>query len=381
MTPTTRLPESTAGATTLYVALELSAKHWKLAYTTGWSQAPRQRTIAAGDGRAWAAELQRAKQRWGLAAETPVVTCYEAGRDGFWIHRWLTAQGVRNLVVDAASIEVPRRTRRAKTDRLDAHKLVLMLVRYGAGDRRTWKVVRVPTVAEEDARQRLRTLRTLRQDATRLTNRIKGVLATHGCRVTVGPRLAAALSRLQTWDGQPLPAGLRERVTTDWAQWQRVQEHLTTLERAVDRETQTSDTDAARQERQLRQLRAIGVQGAAVYVRELFAWRGIRNRRELTALAGLAPTPCQSGARDVELGISKAGNRYVRRIAVQLAWGWVRYQPTSALTRWYQTRFGGGGPRLRRLGIVAVARKLLIALWRYLETGVIPEGARFRATI
>lgn len=381
MTTMTRLAECIAPTRTLYVALELSARQWKLAMTSGFGQRPRQRTIAVGDGRALLAECGRAKQRLDLPADAPVVTCYEAGRDGFWIHRWLTAQGLTNYVVDAASIEVPRRARRAKTDRLDATKLVLMLVRYAAGDRRTWKVVRVPSEAAEDARQRMRTLRTLRQDATRLVNRIKGVLATQGCRTSVTATFGATLEALQTWDGQPLPAGLRDRVATDWTQLAQVRTQITHLERAVDGETRTGDTAAARQERQLRQLRSIGIHGAAIYVRELFAWRAIRNRRQLTALAGLAPTPHRSGTLAVELGISKAGNRYVRRVAVQLAWGWLRYQPMSALTRWYRERFGGGGPRLRRIGIVALARKLLIALWRYLETGVVPDGARLRPTI
>ena len=256
--------------------------------TSGLGQAPRHQTIAAGDGAALLAALRRTKQRCGLAAEAPVVTCYEAGRDGFWIHRWLTEQGVTNVVVDAASIEVSRHARRAKTDRLDAEKLVLMLVRYWGGDRRTWKVVRVPSVAEEDARHRMRTLRTLRQDATRLVNRIKGVLATQGCRAPVTSRFGAAVERLQTWDRQALPLGLRERVTTDWRQWRQVHEQIAQLEHAADLDTRTGATRAAGQERHLRQLRSIGIHGAAIYVRQLFAWRQIRNRRQLTALAGLA---------------------------------------------------------------------------------------------
>jgi transposase len=304
-----------------------------------------------------------------------VVSCYEIGRDGFWVHRWLVQQGVTNYVVDAASIELPRRGRPIKTDRLDADKLVRMLVRYCAGDARTWKIVRVPSRADEDARQRLRTMRTLREDATRLTNRIKGVLATQGCQARVGRDFDQVLPTLRGWDGQPLPVGVQLRVRTEWQQWQQVHTALRDLERATDHDTQSGDTPASDQERQLRRLKAIGVHGATIYVRELFAWRAIANRRQLAALAGLAPTPFQSGDRAIERGISKSGNRYVRRIAVQLAWGWVRYQPLSALTRWYQARFGAGGPRLRRIGIVALARKLLVALWRYLKTGVVPAGA------
>jgi transposase len=338
-------------------------------------------SIRAGDQAALLREVARAKQRAGVPPDAAVVSCYEIGRDGFWVHRWLTRQGITNHVVDAASIEVPRRRRPVKTDRLDAEKLVLMLVRYCRGDHRTWRVVRVPTEQEEDARQRLRVLRALRADATRLTNRIKGVLATQGCPARIGPAFDRVVDQLRRWDGQPLPAGVRERVLTEWQQLQQVRAQWTQLERATAHEMQTAPTPAAQQERHLRQLKAIGVHGATIYVRELFAWRRIRNRRELTALAGLAPTPRQSGARAVEWGISKAGNRYVRAVAVQLAWGWLRYQPHSTLTAWYHARFGGGGPRLRRLGIVALARKLLIALWRYLETGVVPEGARLRPTV
>ncbi len=364
---------------TLYLAFELGNGDWTLGFTTGFGQAPRERTIGAGDLLALAHELTQAKRRFALPAETRVLSCYEAGRDGFWLHRALTAQGVTNLVVDSSSIEVNRRQRRAKSDRLDVRKLLTMLLRYATGERRVWHVVHVPTPEAEDRRQLHRELLTTKRDRTRLTNRIKGLLASQGIRRTTLARFGTELSALRTWEGTALPPVLTRRLGREW---QKVL-HLTQQIRALEAERRellhTSGDPAVRQVRQLLALQAIGVESAWLYVMEFFSWRQFANRREVGALAGLTPTPYQSGDRQRELGITRAGNRLVRAMAIEIAWAWLRWQPASALARWYEARFGQGSSRVRRIGIVALARRLLIELWRYLETGVLPEGAVLKA--
>jgi transposase len=373
----------------LYLALELGKRSWTLGFTIGVGQRSRRRTIPARElTRLWA-EIARAKQRFGLTPEAPVVSCYEAGPDGFWLHRALTAQGIRNVVVDASSIEVNRRARRAKADALDAAKLVEMLVRHVGGERRVWHVVRVPSVAEEDRRhlERERTTRT--QEHTRLLNRIGGLLATHGVVLKLHGDVIAALARVRLWDGSPLPSGLRARLGREWQRVERVRaelRELTRLRQQVLRQGPSDPCDAVevrthQQTRVMMALRGIGPVLAWNLATELFAWRAFRNRRELGAVLGLVPTPYQSGESRHEQGISRAGNARLRGLAVELAWMWLRYQPQSELSRWYARRFAGGGLRLRRIGIVAVARKLVIALWRYVDQGLLPPGAALKPLV
>lgn len=360
---------------TLYLAFELSNRQWKLGFTTGFGQVARERTIAARDLTALATERTRALQRFALAPGVRVVSCYEAGREGFWLHRALTQQGVDNLVVDSSSIEVNRRARRAKSDRLDVHKLLTMLLRYDTGEQRVWHVVHVPTPAEEDRRQLHRELLAAKGDRTRVTNRIKGLLASQGVALPTLAHLDVQLSALRIWDGTPLPPALCARLEREWTKVTLLTTQIRQLETARSELVRTSADPAVAQVRQLLALRAIGPESAWLYVMEFFSWRQFANRREVGALAGLTPTPYQSGDRQHEQGIAKAGNRRIRSMAIEIAWAWLRYQPTSALACWYHTRFGHGSSRLRRIGIVALARKLLIDLWRYLETGVVPEGA------
>ena len=374
----TRTSESSAPTPCLLLAFELGQRSWKLGFTVGIGQRPRVRQVPAGAVGVLANEIVRAKARFGLPMDAPVISCYEAGRDGFWLHRFLLAQGITNQVVDSSSIEVNRRARRAKTDRLDLGGLLSLLGRYVQGERRVWRVVRVPTVAEEDARQLPRTLETLTQDRTRLINRLKGFLATQGVMLGIDEDFPNQLKAARLWDGTSVPTGLQERLARDWAQLQMVETQLDELKAARKAAPLDPATPAGRAIEQLQTLRAIGVTGAWVLTTEIFGWRQIRNRRELAALVGLVPAPYQSGETQHDQGITRAGNKHVRRIIVQLAWGWLRYQPESALSQWYQRRFGGGGKRMRRIGIVALARKLLIALWRYLETGAIPEGAQLK---
>jgi transposase len=355
----------------LYLAFELSCSEWKLAFATAPADAPRLRAVAARHTEAVLDEIAKAKRRFGLPEDAPVYSCYEAGRDGFWLHRWLSAQGLDNVVVDSASIETDRRKRRAKSDRLDAAKLVSMLLRYHGGEQRVWKVVHVPPVEDEDRRQLHRDLLELKGERTQHVNRIKGLLASCGLAVTtLGEDFPEVLAGLRQWDGTPVPAQLQQRLQREFARHQFVQRQIQDLENERARTIRTADDAATQKVRKLLNVRGIGVNSAWLFTYEFFGWRGIQNRKQLAALAGLTPTPYDSGDQSREQGI-----RRLRTMAVEIAWSWLRYQPGSALSQWFQRRFGSGNRRLKRIGIVALARKLLVALWRYLETDQVPEGA------
>lgn len=366
-------------AATLYVALELASREWLLTMSVG-PEAKRQRArVRAGECAGIQRALVQAKERFGLAADAAVCSCYEAGRDGFWPARLLTRLGVANLVVDSSSIEVPRRARRAKTDRLDGEKLLRMLLRYWGGERQVWAVVRVPTPAAEDARHASRSLTTLQGERTRYRNRIHSLLALHGvARVRLDGRFPERLAAARDWAGEGLGPELQARVLEQWRVLQAVDAERRTrrrVERARVRATRTAGRTIAQR---LAQVRGVAARAATILSDELFT-RDLTSRREVGALSGLVSAPYQSGARRLDQGLSRSGIPAVRRIAVQLAWAWLRYQRTSAWSQWYQQRFGGGGPGLRKVGIVALARRLLIALWRYVTTGVVPDGALLKA--
>ena len=375
MTTATHNVHDTTTERVLFVAFELSEKTWKLGFTTGHGQKPRERSIAACNQARLLQEGAQAKKRFGLPDTAPVVSCYEAGREGFWLHRFLQAHGITNYIVDSSSIEVNRRRRRAKSDGLDVRKLVSMLIRYAHGERAVWRVVHVPSVAAEDQRHLHRDLETLKQERASTTTRIKGLLSSQGVRLTSLSKLPEHLEALRLWDGSPLPSGLCRRVLRVYAHHQFLSQQIAELEAERRALLQTSQEAALEKVRQLMHLRGIGINGAWLLVMEFFGWRAFKNRREVGGLAGVTPTPYHSGESAQEQGITKSGNRHVGWMTMELAWSWVRYQPESALSCWFRQRFGGGGKRLRRIGIVAVARKLLIALWRFLETGVLPEGA------
>ena len=368
------------GNQVLFLALELGRREWKLGCATVIGKRPRERSMNAGDADGLEDEIARAKRRFGLSDSAEVVSCYEAGRDGFWIHRFLESIGVRSHGVDSSSIEVNRRRRRRKTDRLDMESLLRLLIRFWGGERRVWSVVRVPSPEAEDARQLHRELKTLGRDRTRVTNRIKALLATQGLlEVELGPEFEAELETMILWDGLPLPVQTRNRLKREWVKVKDLTRQIREVEAERRVLLRTSTDPAMEKVRQLHGLCGIGINSAWLYVMEFFGWREFRNRREVGALAGLTPTPHQSGDLDQERGIDKAGNRHIRSIAIEIAWCWLRFQPESALSRWYEERFAHGSSRMRRIGIVAVARKLLIELWRYLETGALPEGAVTRA--
>jgi transposase len=359
----------------LYLAFELGQKQYKLGFTTGLGQQPRLRTITARDTAALQLEIQLARQRFSLPETASVLSCYEAGRDGFWLHRYLQAHGIANLVVDSASIEVNRRARRTKTDRLDVGKLLTMLIRYHLGEHQVWRIVNIPEAGVEDSRHLHRELASLKRDRTRHINRIKGSLAGQGVSIPVNQDFLDQLSKVRLWNGQPLSANLCVRLEREFERMELVNRHIGILETQRRELIRTSDQPCIEQVRQLLSLRGIGVNSAWLFVMEFFSWRAFHNRREIGALAGLTPTPYQSGDANQEQGISKAGNRHIRALAIEIAWGWLRFQPTSELSQWYQKRFGSGSSRIRRIGIVALARRLLVELWRYLETNQPPTGA------
>jgi transposase len=369
------MTSTTTTTGTLYIALELGWDKWLIACATQAAEKPRLRSLPARDLTRLQAEIAKAKQRFGLPADAPVCTCFEAGRDGFWLHRALTSMGISNVVVDSGAIEVNRRRKHVKSDPVDAGKLLILLCRYHGGERKVWSVVNVPTVADEDRRQLHRGLKDLQRQQTACSNRIKGLLASLGLEAPVDADFRTALAQLRDWAGQPVPAGLQQRVLQEFAVWEALHRQVRDAANEQERRLREGQEPYLEQVRRLMGLKAVGVRSAWILVVELFAWRGIRNGKELGSLVGLTPTPYHSGKSEREQGISKAGNKHVRGLIVELAWLWLRWQPGSALSQWYERRFGSGNKRARKVGIVALARKLLIALWRYLEQGELPEGA------
>ena len=377
MATTTRSTESTAVmVSTLFIALELGSTRWQLACAVAHGRPPRMRSVRAHDLAALGQEIAKAKTRFGLAAAAPVRSCYEAGRDGFWLHRALLTQGITNVVVDPASIAVDRRRRRAKSDRLDARALVTQLMNAVAGDRRGWREVRVPSVEAEADRQLSREWDAVLADRTRVRNRMQGLLITQGIRVPLTRGFESRLAEARMWDGSALPPALLARLRREWTHLGQVEARLAELRRAWRARIRAADR-VGEQARQLTGLRAIGVTGALTLTTELFAWRAFQNGRQIGGLVGLTPTPHRSDQIVREQGISGQGSRRLRALSIELAWAWLRWQPQSALSRWFAARFGTH-QRARRIGIVAVARKLLIALWRYLDQGLVPEGAVLR---
>jgi transposase len=311
------------------------------------------------------------RARFRLSAEARVVSCYEAGRDGFWIHRALTQRGFTNSVVDSASIEVNRRARRAKTDRIDVVKLVRMLVRYCSGEQEVWRVVHVPPVAEEAARQVSRERTALTKEQTRLVNQVRGWLTTWGCEL---PRRRGAgwWTTVRDWAGAVLPAEVQARLARATARLAALAQQIAELE--AQQETAVTRAAPTAALRQLVRLKGVATRTASVLLDEGLVWRGFRNRRQIGGVLGFTPTPYDSGTVKHEQGISRAGNARLQAISIELGWNWVRWQRQSALARWYLTHFGKG-KRARRVGMVALARKLVIALWRYVTTGEVPAGA------
>ncbi len=364
----------TALAGALYMAMELSNRKWKLGFSNG--EKNRIITIDAGDWPALTTAINLARTKLYCAPDCHVVSCYEAGRDGFWIHRALTADGIENFVLDSASIEVSRRKKKVKTDRVDVIALLRLLMRYMNGEKEALHAIRIPTVEAEDQRRLNRERDRLIKERGAHTARIKSLLVAHGIRLEKMTDLPLFLPTAKAAvTGYDLPADLKAELEREYARYDLANKQIKKLEKLQIERTEAEGVPATRNIQHLRSLKGVGWQSSWILCMEFFNWREFKNAKQVGACAGLTPTPYDSGDSTREQGISKAGNKRVRKLMVELAWLWVRYQPGSKLTLWFQKRFGSGGKRMRRIGIVALARKLLIALWRYLETGVIPEGA------
>lgn len=379
----TQEKDCTEGATILAVSLELAKGSWKLALHDGRRETAALHSVsheqAAGRLAEAVAVIEETRRKWGLGQAVRVVVIYEAGQDGFWIERALSARGFEVMVVDPASIPVERRARRAKTDRLDAIRLVMSLLAWLRGERDRLHAVRVPTVDAEAQRHRVRERGELQKEIGQHRDRVRKLLRTVGCWDDVGNDFAQRLARgaVVCHDGGALPRELRERLARECERLALAQRQLEALEAALRDELPEPVRERIAQ---LMQLKGVGQVGATRLMLELF-WREFANRRQVGACVGLVPQPYDSGESRIDQGISKQGNRRVRALLIEMAWFWLRYQPGSALTQWFARRTQGSGSNKRgkRIAIVAVARKLAIALWRYLKDGVIPEGAAMKA--
>jgi transposase len=376
----TDAPASTKYATA-YVVFELSKAKWRLGVMLPGSQKMSRFTIEGGDLPGLAARLARIRaeaERCGKPVR--ILSCYEAGLDGHWLHRWLTDQGVISYVVDPSSIEVSRRARRAKTDRIDLDKLMRAFVAYLRGEPRVCSMLHVPSVEDEDRKRRTRERKRLLKERTAHSNRIKALLFGQGIRdvAPLHPAFIASLDDLRSGDGRVLPPRLKDEIVREHERLCLAQKQIAALEALSKAEVRAAAPgSAAARIMQLVELKSIGVTSAHALVNEVF-YRSFDNRRQVGSYFGLAGTPYDSGESRREQGISKAGNPQARTLAIELAWLWLRFQPDSELSRWFRERVGDVKGRIRRIAIVAMARKLMVALWRYLTTGLVPSGAVLR---
>ena len=374
-------PAVASDVATVYAAIELSRKSWLAGVQSTRQGRASRHKLAPGDAAGlWRVlEQERARlERSGCGAPR-IVTCYEAGRDGFWLQRYLASQGAESLVVDPASIEVNRRARRAKSDKLDVEGQLRVLISYDAGERHRCRMVAVPSLAEEDARRPGRERQRLVSERTAQSNRISGLLATQGI---YGYRPLRAdrwdrLAELRCADGRTLPALLHEEIVRSLTRREFAQQQIKAVEKQRAAGLAGEDR-GARYTRALMRFYGIGIEIASTLAREVY-YRDFANRRQVASYVGLPPSPYQSGDTNHEQGISKAGNRWARHKAVELAWLWLEHQPQSALSQWFFARLGPSkSKRLKKILAVALARKLVVALWRYLTAGVVPEGARLK---
>ena len=364
------MSQNTHSERSLYVAFEIGNKEWKLAFGDGRQE--REVTIRARDQEQTWKEIAKAKEKLGLAANAKVYSCYEAGRDGFWIHRMLTKGGVCNVVVDPASIEVNRRAKQRKTDRLDARKLRGLLLRYWRGEeKKVWIVLHVPSEEDEARRRRHREAERLKKERTAHFCRIRSLLVLYG----LNPRgMPEEVGSLRDWEGKALPEELVSEIQREQERLEWMKKQLKSFQQYRKERMKKPELAAERMKEKMQRILGVGEETAWNLAHEFFGWRDFRNRREVGAAAGMVGTPYDSGDSHREQGISKAGNARVRVWATELAWRWLMFQPKSKLARWYERRFGGGGQRMRRIGIVALARKILVALWKYLTWDEVPAG-------
>jgi transposase len=378
-------PTAVAGEVVrIFLALELSRSSWLVASHTPTADKISRHKLAAGDIDGLLALIERLRTRVEQKTGQPVqvISCYEAGYDGFWLDRKLKAEGVINYVMDPASIQVDRRARRVKTDAVDADALLRALMAFCRGERKVCSMVRVPTRDEEDAKRLSREREQLIKERVRHVNRIKGLCATQGI-YDYQPLKANRLERLdelRTGDGNPLPDRLKNEIRRQLERLKLLLELIGTVEAERDAVVKADKpaSEADRRIRALAKLKGIGPEIATVLYNEVF-YRQFANRRDVAAYVGLTPSLFASGDLRHDQGISKAGNPRARATMVELAWLWVRHQSGSDLTGWFLTRVSGIKGRIKRIAIVALARKVLVALWRYLETGLVPTGAMLKA--
>jgi len=372
-----RATNSTAPADRLLCAVELSKNSWLLGIQFPDRQKASVYPLKGGDSEGLMAKLVAACDRWTkVSGKKPsIILCYEAGYDAFWLARFLQARGIECLVVDSASMQVNRRSRRAKTDRIDLAKLLRALIAWCGGERHVWSVVRIPSVDEEDLRRSHRERSRLITERTAHINRIKGLLFAQGIR---GINVKACYKTLQidkllTGEGRPLPPRLAREIKREIDRLALVQQQIAAIEEERD-ESPTTCKETEKKRAQLLLLKGIGPTGSAVMAREVY-YRQFSNRRQIAGFLGLATSPYDSGQMERSQGISRAGSGPVRATMIQIAWLWIKHQPKSAIAQWFVQRTEGQSGRIKRIMIVAVARKLTIALWRYLEQGLVPQGA------
>ena len=365
---------------TIFVAIELSQKSWLVTLHIPDRDRISRHKIAGGDHAGLLTLIERMRERAArtLGAVPAVVSCYEAGYDGFWLHRLLLAAGITNYVFDPSSIAVDQRARRVKTDRIDGERMLRTLMAYLRGEPRVVRIVRVPSVEQEDARRASRERGRLTKEQTAHTTRIKALLRLLGMAVG-NPRRRDWLTWLvkqRDWQGQAVPPQIMAEIKREHARLMLVREQLDALAQAAADLTPAAAQMAQRSELLLR-LKSLGPAFATTLTSEVF-YKDFRNRREVASYFGLTPSPWQSGGIDRDQGISKAGNPRARCAAIEMAWLWLRHQPDSNLTQEYRRRTLNASKRIKRVAIVALARKLIVALWRYLTTGLVPEGAMLK---
>jgi transposase len=363
----------------IFISLELSRSTWLItSLSPGGGEKMSKHAVRAGDvaGLLDRFAQLREKTRARTGEVFPFVAIQEAGLDGFWIDRVLRKEGIESHVVDPASIATSRRRRRAKTDRIDGEALVRALLAYKRGEPRVCAIVKAPTPEEEDRRRVCRERKVLIGERVRHVNRVKGLLFSQGisdyeplCRDRRG-----RLDTLQTGDGRPLPSHLKAQILRELDRLELLLDQIKAVEAERDSLCGAQQVAAPAPAAMLLAIKGIGPEFAAILWSEgLF--RHFDNRRQVASYAGLAPTPWQSGSVDREQGVSKAGNPRLRTTLIQLAWLWLRHQPESTLALWFKERVNRNGGRLKKTAIVALARKLLVALWKYVTAGVVIEGA------
>jgi transposase len=368
---------STAFANTLHCALELSKKSWLLAIQFPDREQPSLYPIVGGDAERLMGKLTAARDRWAKASGAlPMITlCYEVGYDAFWLARFLKVRGIECLVIDPGSLQVSRRGRRVKTDRVDVKALLRTLIAWCRGERHVWSPVRIPSIDEEDLRRSHRERSRLVRERTAHINRIKGLLFAQGIRdINVKSRYKTlAIDKLVTGDGHRLLPRLAGEIAREIQRLAMVQEQIAEIER--ERDAAPTTCEATERKRDLlSQLKSVGPAISAFLSREVY-YRQFANQRQVGSFLGLTPSPYDSGEEERCQGISRAGSGHARAVMIETAWLWTRHQPKSALTRWFVKRTAGQSKRVRKIMIVAVARKLAIALWRYVELGLVPQGA------